>query len=92
MIVRILGEGQLLVDDSAVDELNELDSALEAAVERGDETGFRSALKALLDRVSAIGSPVDADVIEPSALILPERDATMAEVRKLLSDDGLIPG
>jgi len=31
-------------------------------------------------------------VIEPSALILPERDATMAEVRKLLSDDGLIPG
>jgi hypothetical protein len=92
MIVRILSEGQLLVDDSAVDELNQLDSALEAAVERGDEAGFRSALEALLDRVRAIGSPVEADVIEPSALILPERDATMAEVRKLLSDDGLIPG
>jgi hypothetical protein len=92
MIVRILGEGQLRVDDSAVDELNELDSALEAAVERGDEDAFRPALDALLDRVRAIGSPVDAEVIEPSALILPQRDATMAEVRKLLSDDGLIPG
>jgi len=92
MIVRILGEGQLRVDDSAVDELNELDSALEAAVERNDEAGFASALDALLARVRAIGSPVEAEVIEPSALILPERDATMAEVRKLLSDDGLIPG
>ncbi len=92
MIVRILGEGQLLIDDSAVDELNELDSALEAAVERGSEDEFRPALNALLDRVRAIGSPVNAEVIEPSALILPQRDATMAEVRKLLTDDGLIPG
>ncbi len=92
MIVRILGEGQLLIDDSAADELNELASALEAAVERNDEVGFAPALDALLTRVRAIGSPVAADVIEPSALILPQRDATMAEVRKLLSDEGLIPG
>jgi len=92
VIVRILGEGQLLIDDSAADELNELASALEAAVERNDEVGFAPALDALLTRVRAIGSPVAADVIEPSALILPQRDATMAEVRKLLSDEGLIPG
>jgi len=31
VIVRILGEGQLEVDDSAVAELNALDSQLEAA-------------------------------------------------------------
>ena len=54
MIVRILGEGQLRVDDSAVDELNELDSALEAAVERNDEAGFAPALDALLARVRAL--------------------------------------
>jgi hypothetical protein len=92
MIVRILGEGQLRVDDSAVDELNELDSALEAAVERNDEAGFGPALDALLTRVRAIGSPLEAEVIEPSELLLPQRDATMDDVRKLLSDDGLIPG
>ena len=34
MIVRILGEGQLEVDDSAADELNGLDRKLEAAVEK----------------------------------------------------------
>ena len=92
MIVRILGEGQLRVDDSAVAELNELDSALENAVERSDEPGFKSALDALLARVRSIGTPVEAEVIEPSALILPQQDATMGDVRKLLSDDGLIPG
>ena len=43
-------------------------------------------------RVRSAGTPVGADVIEPSALILPQPDATMAEVRKLLADDGLIPG
>jgi hypothetical protein len=93
MIVRILGEGQLRVDDSAADELNELDSALEAAVERNDQSGFKPALDALLARVRSIGTPVAAEVIEPSALILPQEDATMEDVRKLLTtDEGLIPG
>ncbi len=92
MIVRILGEGQLRVDDSAAEELNQLDSQLEAALEQGDEAGFHLALDALLDRVRSAGTPVGTDVIEPSALILPQADATMAEVRKLLSDEGLISG
>ncbi|HMG65662.1 MAG TPA: hypothetical protein VK599_22180 [Streptosporangiaceae bacterium] len=92
MIVRILGEGQLEVADSALDELNELDARLEAAVERSDESGFAAALAALLGRVREIGTPADPDTLAPSALILPQADATMAEVRGLLSDDGLIPG
>jgi hypothetical protein len=92
MIVRILGEGQLRVDDSATSELNELDAKLEAAVERNDDPGFRSALSELLTRVRLIGSPVEAEALEPSELILPAEGATMAEVRKLLAGDGLIPG
>jgi hypothetical protein len=92
MIVRILGEGQLEVPESAVAELNELDLTLESAVERNDEAGFRSALQALLARVSEVGSPTQADDLRPSELIIPQPDATMAEVRKLLTDEGLIPG
>lgn len=92
MIVRILGEGQLQVDDAAAAELNKLDAALEAAVEQNDEAAFSSALDALLARVRSIGTPLGDEVIEPSELILPQPDVTMAEVRKLLSDDGLIPG
>jgi hypothetical protein len=92
MIVRILGEGQLRVDDTATTELNELDAKLEATVERNDESGFRPALEELLARVRAIGRPVEPGSLEPSELILPAEGATMAEVRELLSGDGLIPG
>jgi PspA-Associated protein len=92
MIVRILGEGQLSVDDAAVSELNELDSKLSAAVDVGDEAGFRSALDAMLSRVRAIGTPLELDALQPSELILPQDGATMEDVRKLLTDDGLIPG
>jgi hypothetical protein len=92
MIVRLLGEGQLVVDDSAADELNGLDRKLEAAVEKNDEAGYRTALDALLDRVRSIGTPVSVDALQPSALILPQADLTMDEVRKLLTDEGLIPG
>jgi hypothetical protein len=92
MIVRILGEGQVQVDDSAAAELNELDAKLEATVERDDEAGFRSALEALLTRVRTLGRPVEPGTLEPSELILPAEGATMADVRKLLAGDGLIPG
>ena len=92
MIIRILGEGQLEVDDSAVAELNALDSQLEAAADLDDEAAFAAALETLLSRVRAIGRPLEDATLEPSELILPQDGATMAEVRKLLTDDGLIPG
>ena len=92
MIVRILGEGQLEIADSATDELNVLDSALEKAVNEGDEAAFRPALAALIDRVRAIGTPLATDALEPSDLILPRSDADLEEVRSMLTEEGFIPG
>jgi hypothetical protein len=92
MIVRILGEGQFRVDDSTAAELNQLDTELEAAVERSDEDKFTAALASLLAQVRAQGAPLPADILEPSDLILPHEDSSMDEVRKLLTDEGLIPG
>jgi hypothetical protein len=92
MIVRILGEGQLQVEDSAAGELNALDAALEKAMNEGDEGAFHPALNALLDRVRALGTPLAAEVLEPSDLILPPADADLAEVRTMLTEDGHIPG
>jgi hypothetical protein len=92
MIVRILGEGQLELPDSAAEELNKLDAVLESAVDRNDEAAFRPALAALLAKVRQIGSPTEADDLRPSELIIPRSDASMDEVRKLVSDEGLIPG
>ena len=92
MIVRILGEGQLELADDQLDALNALDAKVEDAVAAGDEEAFGTALAALLDGVRRSGQPLAADSLEDSDLILPPADATIAEVRELLSDDGLIPG
>lgn len=92
MIVRILGEGQLEVAESATAALNELDAALEKAVNAGDEEAFRPALTALLDRVRALGTPLAADALEPSELILPRAEADLEEVRSMLTGEGIIPG
>jgi hypothetical protein len=92
MIIRIMGEGQLKLDNSAVDELNKLDSDLEKAVAANDEAAFGSALQGLLAKARALGVALPPDTIEPSELILPREDATIEEVRELLTDGGLIPG
>jgi hypothetical protein len=92
VIVRISGEGQFSIDDAATAELNRLDSELEAAVNRGDEAAFTAALHGLLDQVRARGSALPADTLEPSDLILPPEDASMDEVREMLTEEGLIPG
>ncbi|MEV0599372.1 hypothetical protein AB0I82_08745 [Streptomyces sp. NPDC050315] len=92
MIVRIMGEGQVKVADSHFIELNKLDDELLAEMENGDTDGFRRTLGALLDAVRRLGDPLPDDALEPSELILPGPDATLEEVREMLSDDGLIPG
>ncbi|MFJ8002754.1 PspA-associated protein PspAA [Streptomyces fagopyri] len=92
MIVRIMGEGQVRLDDGHLTELNKLDDELLAEVEGGDEAGFRRTLTALLDAVHRLGAPLPDDALEPSGLILPSADATLAEVREMLDDEGLIPG
>lgn len=93
MIVRIMGEGQVKLDDSHFPQLNKLDDELMAEVEAGDAEGFRRTLAALLEAVRSMGAPLPDDALEPSELILPSPDASLEEVRAMLGDDGggLIP-
>ena len=92
MIVRIAGEGQYSVDDAELDELNRLDSAVEQALEAGDEQAFRTSLATLLAEVRNTGTPVAEDELVPSDLLLPHAEATLDEVREMLGEEGLIPG
>lgn len=92
MIVRILGEGQFEVADTELDRLNELDAAVEAEIDAGNEDAFQARLADLLDGVRQVGAPLADESLEDSDLILPPSDATLEEVREMLSDDGLIPG
>jgi PspAA-like protein len=91
MIVRIMGEGQYKLADEKLDELNLVDTDLEKAVSANDEAGFKTAFAALLDFVRA-GEQVPNDELHDSDAILPPSDSTFAEMRELISGDGLIAG
>ena len=93
MIVRILSEGQWELSDDAVRKLSPLDDEVEKAVGTGDQTDLAEALHALLEQVRSSGRPIPDDELLDSDLILPDADATVAEVQELLSssEEGLIP-
>jgi len=92
VIVRIMGDGQYDVPDDALEDLNQLDAALEGSVQEGDEIGFRGALAGLLSAVRDKGSRVPDDDLCPSEAILPADDATAEDVRALLTEEGVLPG
>lgn len=91
MIVRISGEDQYRLDDSLHAQLNELDSAVLAAVDAGDEASFTTSFSDLLGFVRANGSLVRDEEIATSDLILPPDDITLAEAAEEFTGEGLIP-
>ncbi len=80
------------MSDDQVGALNEFDATVESAVENGDEAGLASALTTLLEQVRTNGTPVADEEVVVSDLVLPYSDASLDDVRDLLSGDGLIPG
>jgi hypothetical protein len=91
MIVRISGEDQYRLADSERDRLNELENAVVAAVEGGDEDGFAGKFDVLLAYVRDHGERVGDDELETSDFILPPPDLTLAEAGAEFSGEGLIP-
>jgi hypothetical protein len=91
VIVRIQSEGQYRLDDAGTAEINQLDERLEAAL-AVDEASFAVALASIESRVRELGKRLDDEELLESDVILPPPDATAAEVREMLADDGLIPG
>jgi hypothetical protein len=91
VIIRLMGEGQYRVDDGALAELNQLDDAASAALDRGDETDLRAQLERLAGRVRALGRPLPDEELHPSDLLVPPSDLSLEEARELFSGEGLIP-
>lgn len=95
MIIRIMGRGQWSLEPDQLMALNELDESVEQAVAAGDQVALQAALEQMVVGVENIGAAVPDDVIVESDLVLPDTDATVAEVRALLDATqefyGLIP-
>jgi hypothetical protein len=91
MIVRISGEDQYRLPDSASGELNELEKAVVALVESGQEDGFSANYHALLSFVRDHGTRMGDDELDTSDLILPPSDLTFEEAGREFTGEGLIP-
>lgn len=92
MIVRLMGgDGQYRVDDGLLTQLNELDTAAVAALERNDEAELDAKLDEMAELVRSNGEALPEDDISASDIVIPPSDLTLEETRRLMSDDGLIP-
>lgn len=86
MIVRILGEGQYEVPETELPALEQLDAALNKAIESDDEASFSRLLAELVATVRR-GAQLTAETIVPSQLTVPPEGATLGEVRQLLAEE-----
>ncbi len=91
MIVRLSGEGQFRLPDDALAQVNELDNAVVAAVDAGDEPAFHARFAELHDLVRSRGEALPADDLHGSDVIVPPADTTMAEAAADFTGEGLIP-
>jgi PspA-Associated protein len=92
VIVRIATEGQYELDDDDVDTLNQLDNQAVAASDDNDEQRFQESFQRLVEFVRDNGRALEEDRLEPSDVILPPADTSLAEARAEFSGEGLIPG
>ena len=91
MIVRISTENQYVFPDDQADRLNDLDNAVVAAVEAGDEDKFHESFEELLALVRGEGTPLGAEELEESDVILPPPDTSFVEASSEFTGEGLIP-
>ena len=91
MIVRIAGDQQYSLPDGDVERLNELDNQAVAAVEGDDRDGFGELFRQMLELVERDGTPVPADELVESDVILPPRDISFEEAKGEFTGEGLIP-
>ena len=92
MIARILGEGQFRLNDDLIDRLNDLDDDLIDEIEEGEGGDYAAVLVKMLDLIRSEGRPLADDELVQSDIILPPDHASLAELRDLVTGEGLIPG
>ena len=91
MIVRIATEDQFEIPGDHLQEVNDLDNAVVAAVEAGDEEAYAKAFAALIDFIRSNGKALADDDLRESEVIVPPSDTTIDEAGDHFTGEGLIP-
>ena len=91
MIVRIATEDQYEIAGDDYTRLNDLDDAVVAAVEAGDNETYVKAFAELIDYIRTNGKPVADDALVESDVIVPPSDTGIEEAARDFTGEGLIP-
>ncbi|HPT38136.1 MAG TPA: hypothetical protein PLZ44_07585 [Methanothrix sp.] len=92
MIIRILGEGQFLLDDGHLDKINAIDNKIVSHVSQGKKAEYAQDLAKLISTIKELSRPLDPSQIIKSDIIIPPSDMSFDEAKKVFSGDGLIKG
>jgi hypothetical protein len=87
MIVRIVGEGLYEVDETIVEQLYELDIALDLALAAGEEGRFQKALATITGLIHTVGNLADNTALAAADLMVPQYGSTIAEVRDQMDSE-----
>jgi hypothetical protein len=90
MIVRISGEGQYELDNTAVRQLDQLDTQLTAALDAQDEKRFQEVLAQTIELIRTQGKAVPHDRVVGSNVIVPPDDVSLQEAQSFFTDEGLM--
>jgi hypothetical protein len=92
MIIRILGEGQFLLDEVHLEKVNAIDNQIVVDVTQGNKVKYEQNLAKLISTVKELGQPLDPARIIASDIIIPPPDMSLEEARKVFAGEGLIRG
>lgn len=93
-VIRVLGQGQFLVDSGTLRRLNAIDNSIVRRFEKNNLTSeeFRMKIEQLGGIVTKEGKRLDPKKIISSDIILPSSDLTIEEASKIFHGEGIIPG
>jgi hypothetical protein len=93
-IVRIMGQGQFMIDNKILKKLNQIDNSIVQLVsnDRTDNTEFKKRLTELTDIVEKNSKQLDPKEIVQSDIILPSTDLSIEEAKRLFQGEGVVPG
>ncbi len=94
-IVRILGYGQFIVDNDTLNEINVIDNTIVKLLESEENDDsirleFERQLALFDTMVKEKGVVMDSKEIVQSDIVLPGKDITLEEARKVFKGEGII--
>jgi len=90
MIVRVSGVGQFELHDDGVKKLEKLDGEMTNALHAGNVDEFHRALAGTIEFVCGAGTPLAADRVVPSDVIVPPEDISLEEAQAFFTDENLM--